>query len=109
MVWATTLFGFSTLFALSYFLFAMTGVADTVSTVIRNVIRQINTPDHLRGRVTSVNMVFFMGGPPTWRFGGGAGGGLPGRAICDHQWRPSYNFTDRRDCLGVSAIAKLYQ
>jgi hypothetical protein len=34
-----------------------------VRTVLRNVIRQLATPDRLRGRMTSVNMVFFMGGP----------------------------------------------
>ena len=31
--------------------------------VFRNVIRQMETPDHLRGRMTGINMVFFMGGP----------------------------------------------
>lgn len=56
-------FGLSIIFTLSYLLFALTGVADTISTVIRNVIRQINTPDHLRGRMVSVNMIFYMGGP----------------------------------------------
>ncbi|MFQ5596104.1 MAG: MFS transporter [Anaerolineae bacterium] len=60
---ATALFGVSTLFALSYFLFGLTGAGDTVSTVIRGTIRQIMTPDRLRGRMTSVNMIFFMGGP----------------------------------------------
>lgn len=60
---ATALFGLSTHFALSYFLFAFTGVGDTISTVIRGTIRQLVTPDELRGRMTSVNMVFFMGGP----------------------------------------------
>lgn len=60
---ATALFGLSTNFALSYFLFAFTGVGDTISTVIRGTIRQLVTPDELRGRMTSVNMVFFMGGP----------------------------------------------
>ncbi len=60
---ATALFGISTIFALSYALFALTGAADTVSTVIRGTIRQLLTPDHLRGRMTSVNMIFFMGGP----------------------------------------------
>lgn len=60
---ATALFGLSTLFWLSYLLFAFTGAADTVSTVIRGTIRQLTTPDHLRGRMTSVNMIFFMGGP----------------------------------------------
>jgi MFS family permease len=60
---ATALFGLSTWFALSYFLFALTGAGDTVSTVIRGTLRQVTTPDELRGRMTSVNMIFFMGGP----------------------------------------------
>jgi hypothetical protein len=34
-----------------------------VSTVLRNIVRQLETPDHLRGRMVGVNMVFFMGGP----------------------------------------------
>jgi MFS family permease len=60
---ATAAFGFSTIFWLSYALFALTGAADTVSTVIRGTLRQMMTPDELRGRMTSVNMLFFMGGP----------------------------------------------
>ncbi len=60
---ATALFGLSTVFPLSYVLFALTGAADTVSMVIRGTIRQLMTPDQLRGRMTSVNMIFFMGGP----------------------------------------------
>jgi MFS family permease len=60
---ATALFGLSTVFILSYIIFAFTGVGDTISTVIRGTIRQLNTPDRLRGRMTSVNMIFFMGGP----------------------------------------------
>lgn len=60
---ATALFGLSTIFIFSYFLFALTGAGDLVSTVIRGTLRQLITPDHLRGRMTSVNMIFFMGGP----------------------------------------------
>lgn len=60
---ATALFGLSSWFALSYFLYAATGAADTVSTVIRSTLRQVITPDHLRGRMTGVNMIFFNGGP----------------------------------------------
>ncbi|HET9300258.1 MAG TPA: hypothetical protein VFO11_09945, partial [Candidatus Polarisedimenticolaceae bacterium] len=33
------------------------------STVVRQTLRQLVTPDALRGRMTSVNMIFFMGGP----------------------------------------------
>jgi MFS family permease len=60
---ATALFGLSTVFILSYVLFAVTGAGDTVSAVIRNTIRQLQTPDHLRGRMTGVNMIFAAGGP----------------------------------------------
>jgi predicted MFS family arabinose efflux permease len=60
---ATIAFGLSRNFALTFFCLAMTGVAGTVSVVIRNLVRQLATPDAMRGRMTSVNMVFFMGGP----------------------------------------------
>jgi len=60
---ATIVFGASRSFALTFVCLGLTGAADTVSMVIRNVIRQLHTPDHIRGRMTSVNMIFFMGGP----------------------------------------------
>jgi MFS family permease len=60
---ATVIFGLSRSFWLTFGCLALTGATDTVSTVIRNVVRQLETPDRLRGRMTGVNMVFFMGGP----------------------------------------------
>jgi MFS family permease len=60
---ATVAFGLSTMFWLTFGCLAATGAADTVSMVFRNLIRQLETPDYLRGRMTGVNMVFFMGGP----------------------------------------------
>lgn len=60
---STIAFGLSTTFVVAFGALALGGAADTVSTVIRNTIRQVNTPDHLRGRMVSVNMIFFMGGP----------------------------------------------
>jgi hypothetical protein len=60
---ATIVFGLSRNYFLSLAMLAATGAADTVSTVIRQTIRQLITPDRLRGRMTSVNMIFFMGGP----------------------------------------------
>ncbi len=60
---ATAIFGISTSFALSYFVFSLTGAGDIVSSVIRGTIRQLTTPDKLRGRMVSVNMLFFMTGP----------------------------------------------
>ena len=60
---ATVAFGVSRNFWISFLCLAATGATDTVSMVFRNVIRQLETPDHLRGRMTGVNMIFFMGGP----------------------------------------------
>jgi len=60
---ATTLYGMSDLFWLSVFFLALVGAADTISTIMRNTLRQLATPDELRGRMTGVNMIFFMGGP----------------------------------------------
>ena len=60
---ATAAFGVSTVYWISLLMLAITGAADTVSTVLRQTIRQLVTPNHLRGRMTSINMMFFMGGP----------------------------------------------
>ncbi|HEX9333702.1 MAG TPA: MFS transporter [Anaerolineales bacterium] len=60
---ATVVFGISTSLILAWFALAITGAADSVSTIIRNTIRQLQTPDHIRGRMTSVNQIFFQGGP----------------------------------------------
>ena len=60
---ATAAFGVSTVFWFSLLMLAITGAADTISTVLRQTIRQLVTPNHLRGRMTSINMMFFMGGP----------------------------------------------
>jgi MFS family permease len=60
---ATILFGMSRLYALVFFALALSGASDSVSTIIRNTIRNLNTPDSLRGRMTGINQIFFMGGP----------------------------------------------
>jgi MFS family permease len=60
---ATIAFGLSLIFWFSLVMLAVTGAADTISTVLRQTIRQLATPHQLRGRMTSINMVFFMGGP----------------------------------------------
>jgi MFS family permease len=59
----TVVFGFSRNFWLTLAALAGVGLSDAVSTVIRQTLRQFITPDRLRGRMTSVNMIFFMGGP----------------------------------------------
>jgi len=60
---ATVVFGLSQSFWLTFTCLALAGATDTVSVVLRNLTRQLATPDHLRGRMTSVNMIFFLGGP----------------------------------------------
>lgn len=69
---ATVVFGISRNFWLTFACLALSGAADTVSMVIRSVIRQLETPDRLRGRMTGVNMVFFMGGPQLGEMEAGA-------------------------------------
>jgi MFS family permease len=60
---ATVLFGISHGFILALLALILMGAADAVSTIIRNTIRQLQTPDHIRGRMTSINQIFFQGGP----------------------------------------------
>jgi MFS family permease len=60
---STVVFGLSRSFLLTLLALAVSGLADLVSTVIRQTLRQLLTPDGLRGRMTSVNMIFFIGGP----------------------------------------------
>ncbi len=60
---ATILFGLSRWFWLTFLALTLIGGADAVSTVLRNTIRQLQTPDALRGRMVSINQIFFMGGP----------------------------------------------
>jgi hypothetical protein len=60
---ATVVFGLSRSYSLTVVALAFTGLADLVSTVIRQTLRQLLTPDRLRGRMTGVNMMFFIGGP----------------------------------------------
>ena len=69
---ATIVFGFSRSFWLTFACLAFVGATDTVSTVLRNVIRQLETPDRLRGRMTGINMVFFTGGPQLGELEAGA-------------------------------------
>jgi MFS family permease len=59
----TVIYGLGPNFVIVFLALAGTGLADLVSTVIRQTLRQLLTPDALRGRMTSVNMIFFMGGP----------------------------------------------
>jgi MFS family permease len=68
---ATVVFGLSRTFWLTFLALAVTGAADTVSAVLRNIVRQLETPDRLRGRMVGIGMLFFMGGPQLGEFESG--------------------------------------
>jgi len=50
-------------FPLALACFAVAGAADVVSAVLRGSIVQLSTPDHLRGRVSSIQSLVVMSGP----------------------------------------------
>ena len=55
---ATLVFAVSTHFWLSVVMLFFTGAFDAISVVVRQTILQVVPPDHMRGRVISVNSVF---------------------------------------------------
>jgi MFS family permease len=68
---ATIAFGLSRSFWPMFLALALAGCADTISAVLRNIVRQLETPDHLRGRMVGISMLFFMGGPQLGEFEAG--------------------------------------
>jgi MFS family permease len=78
MIWAVVFFGIATIvfgltnvFIISLLALAATGLTDTLSAGVRSPMRQLLTPDHLRGRMLGINMIFFMGGPQLGEFEAG--------------------------------------
>lgn len=55
---ATLVFGFSTVFWLSFVALIVTGAADEISVFVRASLIQLATPDEMKGRVTSVSFIF---------------------------------------------------
>jgi len=78
---ATVVFGVSRTFWLTFTALAFTGVTDGISVIIRNTVRQLQTPDNLRGRMTSVNQMFFRGGPQLGEMEAGIVGQLFGAPL----------------------------
>ncbi len=54
----TVLFGLSHNFVLSMAMLCILGAADVTSVVVRSSLVQMETPDHMRGRVSAVNSLF---------------------------------------------------
>lgn len=55
---ATIVFGLSENFWLSFAALTVLGASDMVSVNVRHALTQLATPDHMRGRVSAVNMLF---------------------------------------------------
>ena len=55
---ATALFAYSGMFWFSLLMLTLTGVGDTISSILRGTINQLQTPDALRGRMSSINGIF---------------------------------------------------
>ena len=60
---ATIWFGLSLSFWAALAALVLIGAGDALNTILRNTLRQLNTPDAMRGRMVSLNLIFFQGGP----------------------------------------------
>jgi MFS family permease len=72
------LFGLSKFFLLSFFALMVSGMLDGVSVVTRGTIMQLKTPDHMRGRVMSVNSIFINSSNELGQFESGVAARLMG-------------------------------
>ncbi len=68
----TIAFGLSTNLWVAAFSLAAVGASDMISTVFRQTIRQLATPDELRGRMNATSSLFHISGPQLGDFEAGA-------------------------------------
>lgn len=68
---ATAAFGLSRTFWLSLVLLALSGAADATSMALRHAIRNLITPNALRGRIAAAHSTFASGGPQLGEFESG--------------------------------------
>ncbi len=81
VVWGVAIAGFGLAtfsFPLALLFLALAGAADMLSAVFRSTIVQLETPDELRGRVTSINMLVVTSGPRLGDMEAAAVGALAG-------------------------------
>lgn len=84
-------------FLLGLFLLAIAQGADTVSSIFRHTILQLETPDALRGRLSAINLVFVAGGPQLGQVESGVVAAL---------WSPEASvITGGLACVGVVVVA----
>ena len=72
------IFGLSKLFLLSFGALMISGMLDGISVVTRGTIMQLKTPDHMRGRVMSVNSMFINSSNELGQFESGLAAKLMG-------------------------------
>jgi len=75
---ATAVFGISHSLWLSIFALMVTGIADSISVVIRMTLIQLETPNEMRGRVSAVNGIFIGASNQLGEFESGASAALLG-------------------------------
>jgi MFS family permease len=75
------IFGFSKWYWLSFFALLVSGVLDGLSVVVRANIVQLKTPNHLRGRVMSVNSMFINSSNEIGQFESGVAAKLMGNIV----------------------------
>jgi MFS family permease len=93
-------FAFSHWFWLSGLLLLLSGLFDNVSVVIRGTILQLYTPEHMRGRVASVNSIFIGSSNELGAFESGMAAKLLGLV-------PSVAFGGIMTLIVVAATAKI--
>jgi MFS family permease len=93
-------FAFSHWFWLSGLLLLFSGLFDNVSVVIRGTILQLYTPEHMRGRVASVNSIFIGSSNELGAFESGMAAKLMGLV-------PSVAFGGIMTLIVVAATAKI--
>lgn len=78
---ATIGFGLSQNLIAAMFFLACIGASDMISTVLRQTIRQLATPDELRGRMSATSALFHISGPQLGDFEAGAVARLWGERV----------------------------
>ena len=71
-------FALSKIFWLSFAVLLISGILDGISVVVRGTILQLKTPDHMRGRVMSVNSMFINSSNELGQFESGVAAKLLG-------------------------------
>ena len=72
------LFALSTWFFLSFAALMIAGMLDGISVVVRGTVMQLKTPDHMRGRVSSVGSMFINSSNELGQFESGVAAKLMG-------------------------------